>query len=175
MEYAKQEQILKCMADVLNQNGFRADVTPKSEKSPLMLRCENRAMGKVKKDVTVECCFIPIAMPSEDTGLLQFFVTVFSGVPEMYAPMTKQACEYCNDFSALGSFGFFEDAGQIYLKHNTLLDSSLDLEKVITFMADNISLLFASVTRFIDGLATVGFTGMPLQAAIDQELFPRIG
>jgi len=96
-------------------------------------------------------------------------------LPEMYAPVTRQACEYCNDFSALGAFGFFPDAGQIYLKHNTLLDSSLEFEKVITFFADNISLLFASVSRFIDGLATVGFTGTPLQAAIDQELFPRLG
>lgn len=170
-----QERILSCMADVLNQNGFRAELLRQGDKNPLMLRCENRAMGKVKKDVTIECCFIPIAMPSEETGLLQFFVTLFGSVPEMYAEQTKQACEYCNDFSALGSFGFFSDAGQIYLKHNTLLDTSTEFEKVITFVADNISLLIASVGRFIDGLATVGFTGMPLRAAIDQELFPRIG
>ncbi len=175
MKKEMQERILGCMADVLNQNGFRAELLRQGDGNPLMLRCENRAMGKVKKDVIIECCFIPIAMPSEETGLLQFFVTLFGGVPEMYAPMTKQACEYCNDFSALGFFGFFQDAGQIFLKHNTLLDSSLEFEKVITFVADNISLLFASVSRFIDGLATVGFTGMPLQAAIDQELFPRLG
>lgn len=175
MEKATQERILSCMADVLTQNGFRAELMRQGEENPLMLRCENRSMGKVKKDVIVECCFIPIAMPGEDTGLLQFFVTLFGGVPEMYAEQTKQACEYCNDFSALGSFGFFPDAGQIYLKHNTLLDTSVDFEKVITFVADNISLLFASVGRFIDGLATVGFTGMPLRAAIDQELFPHLG
>ncbi len=175
MEKAMQERILSCMADVLNQNGFRAELLRQGEENPLMLRCENRAMGKVKKDVTIECCFIPIAMPSEETGLLQFFVTLFGSVPEMYAEQTKRACEYCNDFSALGSFGFFPDAGQIYLKHNTLLDSSVDFEKVITFVADNISLLVASVGRFIDGLATVGFTGMPLRAAIDQELFPQMG
>ncbi len=175
MKKEMQERILGCMADVLNQNGFRAELLRQGDGNPLMLRCENRAMGKVKKDVIIECCFIPIAMPSEETGLLQFFVTLFGGVPEMYAPMTKQACEYCNDFSALGFFGFFQDAGQIFLKHNTLLDSSLEFEKVITFVADNISLLFASVSRFIDGLASVGFTGTPLQAAIDQELFPRLG
>lgn len=174
MKKEMQERILGCMNDVLNQNGFRSELMRQGEGSPLLLRCENRSVGKVKKDVTLECCFIPISMPSEDTGLLQFFVTLFDGVPEMYAPMTKQSCEYCNDFSALGLFGFFQDAGQIYLKHNTLLDASVPFEKIIPFVADNISLLFASVSRFIDGLATVGFTGMPLQAAIDQELFPHL-
>lgn len=173
MKLEKQQQILSCMADVLNQNGFRAEVMQK-EGAPLLLRCEAMRQGKVQKDVTIECCFIPIAMPNEDTGLLQFFVTLFTGVPEMYAKQTRSACEYCNDFCALGHFGFFADAGQIYLKHNTLIDSSLDLEKVITFFADNISLLMASVTRFIDGLASVGFSGMPLEAALEQELLPRI-
>ena len=88
------------------------DLLRQGDGNPLMLRCENRAMGKVKKDVIIECCFIPIAMPSEETGLLQFFVTLFGGVPEMYAPMTKQACEYCNDFSALGSLGFSRTPGR---------------------------------------------------------------
>lgn len=173
MKKEMQERILGCMSDVLNENGFHAELLRQGEENPLMLRCENRAMGKVKKDVILESCFIPISLPGEDTGLLQFFVTLFDGVPEMYAPVTAQACEYCNDFSALGVFGFFKDAGQIYLKHNTLLDGSVPFEKIIPFVADNISLLFASVTRFIDGLATVGFTGTPLQAAIEQELFPH--
>ena len=173
MKLEKQQQILGCMADVLNQNGFRAEVM-QQEGSPLLLRCEATRQGKVQKDVTIESCFIPIALPAEETGLLQFFVTLFTGVPEANFRHVKAACEYCNDFCALGHFGFFADAGQIYLKHTTLIDSSLDLEKVITFFADNISVLMASVTRFIDGLASVGFSGMPLEAAIEQELLPKL-
>ena len=173
MKLEKQQQILGCMADVLNQNGFRAEVM-QQEGSPLLLRCEAMRQGKVQKDVTIESCFIPIALPAEETGLLQFFVTLFTGVPEVNFRHVKAACEYCNDFCALGHFGFFADAGQIYLKHTTLIDSSLDLEKVITFFADNISVLMASVTRFIDGLASVGFSGMPLEAAIEQELLPKL-
>ncbi|MBP3313015.1 MAG: hypothetical protein J6L72_12385 [Butyricicoccus sp.] len=173
MKLEKQQQILGCMADVLNQNGFRAEVM-QQEGSPLLLRCEAMRQGKVQKDVTIESCFIPIALPAEETGLLQFFVTLFTGVPETNFRHVKAACEYCNDFCALGHFGFFADAGQIYLKHTTLIDASLDLEKVITFFADNISVLMASVTRFIDGLASVGFSGMPLEAAIEQELLPKL-
>ncbi len=173
MKTEQQNQILSCMADVLNQNGFRAEVMQK-EGAPTLLRCEAMRQGKVQKDVTIETCFIPIALPGEDSGLLQFFVTLFMGVPEMYHKQMHSACEYCNDFCALGHFGFFADAGQVYLKHTTLLDGSLELEKNIMFIADNISLLMASVTRFIDGLASVGFSGIPLDAALEQDLLPKM-
>lgn len=174
MDINKQKQILACMNDVLGQNGFRAELIEQSEVTPLMLRAETQRIGKIAKEATIEACFIPIALPDESNGLLQFFVTLFQNVPEENALQVERACKYCNDFSALGSFGFFAPAGQVYLKHNTLLDTSLDLEKVITFVADNISLLVASVTRFIDAFAAIGFSGVPLDAAIDQELLPKM-
>ena len=87
----------------------------------------------------------------------------------------RHACDYCNNFCALGSFGFFEEAGQIYLKHNTLVDGSLELEKIIPFVADNISVLIAAVSRFIDGLAQIAYAGMTLDAVIEQDLFPKLG
>lgn len=173
MKLEKQQQIFSCMADVLNQNGFRAEVM-QQEGAPLLLRCEAQRQGKVAKDVTVECCFIPIGLPSEDTGLLQFFVTLFQNAPETYAKQLRAACDYCNDFCALGHLGLFADAGQLYLKHNTLIDGSLELEQIITFFADNISLLMAAVTLFIDGLAAVGFSGLPLEVALEQDLFPKM-
>ncbi len=173
MKLEKQQQIFSCMADVLNQNGFRAEVM-QQEGTPLLLRCEAQRQGKVAKDVTVECCFIPIGLPSEDTGLLQFFVTLFQNAPETYSKQLRAACDYCNDFCALGHLGLFADAGQLYLKHNTLIDGSLELEQIITFFADNISLLMAAVTRFIDGLAAVGFSGLPLEVALEQDLFPKM-
>lgn len=173
MKTEKQQQILTCMADILNQNGFRAEVM-QSENAPMLLRCEAARQGKVGKDVTIESCFIPMQLPGENSGLLQFFVTLFQNVPDLYAGETRRACAYCNDFCALGSFHFFEEAGQLYLKHNTLLDGSAELEKIATYFADNISLLLASVSRFIDGLASVAFSGTPVEAAIEQELFPKL-
>ncbi len=44
MKLEKQQQILGCMADVLNQNGFRAEVM-QQEGSPLLLRCEAMRQG----------------------------------------------------------------------------------------------------------------------------------
>lgn len=167
------ERILTCMAEVLNQNGFRAEVM-KSESAPTLLRCEAMRQGKVQRDVLVECCFIPMALPSEDTGLLQCFATLFDGAPERNAAQLRRACTYCNDFCALGAFGCFAEAGQVYLKHNTLIDGTLELQQIVTFIADNLSLLLASVSRFIDGLAAVGFSGTPLEGAIAQELFPQL-
>lgn len=174
MDINKQKQILACMNDVLGQNGFRAELIEQTEATPLMLRAETQRIGKIAKEATIEACFIPIALPDENNGLLQFFVTLFQNVPEENALQVERACKYCNDFSALGNFGFFAPAGQVYLKHNTLVDASLDPEKVITFVADNISLLVASVTRFIDAFAAIGFSRVPLDAAIDQELLPKM-
>jgi len=174
MKTEKQDQILVCMSDVLNQNGFRSEVMRK-EDVPTLLRCESARQGKVGMDVIVELCFIPMKLPSEEEGLMQFFVTLFENAPESNAPMLRRACTYCNDFCALGAFGLFEGTGQIYLKYNVLIDGSLSLNQNITLLADNISLLIATAARFIDGFAAVGFSGTPLEAVIAQELFPEIG
>lgn len=173
MKTEQQKQLLGCMADVLNQNGFRAEIQ-QQDNAPTLLRCEAMRQGKVAKDVVIECCFIPMPLPGEEMGLLQFFATLFQNVPEEHGATLRRACEYCNDFCALGAFGFFPQAGQLFLKHTTLIDGSLELEKNIRLVADNLSLLLASVGRFIDGLAAVGFSGMPLEAVIDQELFPKL-
>ena len=173
MKIEQQNQILGCMTEVLNQNGFRAELM-QQEGSPTLLRCEAMRQGKVAKDVVIECCFIPMQLPTEEMGLLQFFVTLFQGVPQDNLAQLRRACTYCNDFCALGAFGLYEQAGQLYLKHNTLIDGSTELEKIIPFVADNISVLLASVSRFIDGLAQVGYAGMTLDTVIEQELFPKV-
>ena len=173
MKTEQQNQILGCMNDVLNQNGFRAEIM-QQEGAPTILRCEAMRQGKVAKEVVIEACFIPMQLPDENMGLLQFFVTLFQGAPEEHKVQLHRACDYCNGFCALGAFGFYEQAGQIYLKHNTLVDGSLDLDKIIPFVADNISVLLAAVSRFIDGLAQVAYAGMTLDAVIDQELFPKM-
>ena len=53
MKTEQQNRILTCMADVLNQNGFRAEVM-QSENAPTLLRCEAMRQGKVAKDVVIE-------------------------------------------------------------------------------------------------------------------------
>lgn len=174
MKIEQQKQILGCMNDVLGQNGFRSELVEPKDGAPLMLRAETQRLGKIAKEATIEACFIPLALPDEHSGLLQFFVTLFHDAPEENKALIQRTCTYCNDFSALGAFGYFEPAGQIYLKHNTLVDGSLELQQVVTFVADNISLLVASATRFIDAFASAGFSGMPLESLIDQELLPRI-
>ena len=114
MKIEQQNQILGCMNDVLNQNGFRSEIM-QQEGAPTILRCEAMRQGKVAKDVVIEACFIPMQLPEEDMGLLQFFVTLFQGAPEGHENQLRRACDYCNNFCALGAFGFFEQAGQIYL------------------------------------------------------------
>ncbi len=173
MKLEKQEQLLTCMADVLNQNGLRSEVM-RQQNAPTLLRCEAPRQGKVAKDAVFEICFIPMQLPGEEMGLLQFFVTLFEHAPGRNAVQLRKACDYCNDFCALGAFGFFEQTGQIYLKYNTLVNGSMKLDNNVTLVADTISLLLASVGRFIDGLAAVGFSGMPLDVVIEQELLPKI-
>ena len=112
MDTNKQKQILACMNDVLGQNGFRAELIQQTENTPLMLRAETQRLGKIAKEVIVEACFIPIALPDENNGLLQFFVTLFQNVPEQNAAQTERTCKYCNDFSALGILDFLHGQGK---------------------------------------------------------------
>lgn len=174
MKNEQQTQILGCMTDVLNQNGFHAELM-QQEGAPTLLRCEASKQGKAEKDIVIECCFIPMQLPTEGMGLLQFFVTLLEGAPDCNSEQTEKACAYCNDFCALGAFGLFEQAGQVYLKHNTIVDGSLELEKIIPFIADNLSVLLAAVSRFMDGLLQVAYEGKALDTVIDEGLFPKIG
>lgn len=175
MEHEKQTQILSCMADVLKDNGYRTEVVHSDDSAhPTILRVEATRIGKIMQDIMIEMCFIPIAMPGEGVALLQYYITLFNGLPENTARETQKACEYCNDYCALGTFGYFKPAGQLYHKHNTLLPLQEDLEKMITFMADNLSLVLASTTRFIDAFATISNGVMDVQAAVEQGLLPKM-
>lgn len=169
-------QIFGCMADVLKENGYRSEVVKSDDPSnhPSLLRVEAQRNGKIMQDIMVEMCFIPLPLPGEDVGLLQFYATLFTGLPEEHAKEVKRCCEHCNDYCALGAFGYFEPAGQLYLKHNTLVNVGDEPQKVIGFMADNLSLVLASVRRFIDAFATVANGVMSVDIAIEQELLPSM-
>ena len=90
MDATKQKQILGCMSDVLNQNGFRSQLIEQGEGTPLMLRAETQRLGKVAKEATIEACFIPIALPDDNNGLLQFFVTLFTMCPSRTSTRPKR-------------------------------------------------------------------------------------
>lgn len=94
MDANKQRQILGCMSDVLGQNGFRSELIEQGERTPLMLRAETQRLGKIAKEATIEACFIPISLPDENNGLLQFFVTLFNNVPAENQAQTEKACRY---------------------------------------------------------------------------------
>lgn len=175
MDNEKALQILGCMGDVLKDNGFRVEVVKSDDGAhPVLLRVEQPRTGKIMQDVLIEMCFIPMQMPGEDVALLQYYVTLFTGLPEERARETKRATEYCNDYCALGAFGYFAPAGQLYLKHNTLVNVADELQKTVTFMADNLSLVLASVTRFIDAFAAISNGVMTVDVAVEQELLPQM-
>lgn len=172
----KQLRILECMKDVLKDNGFRAELS-KSEQDPNqppILRLEQSRTGKIMQDICMEICFIPMQMPTEGMALLQFYTTLFHGLRPEFEKEVRKACEYCNDYCAVGAFSYFTPAQQLYLKHNTVLDTRGDLEQIVTIIAENISLALASVQRFIDAFAAISNGVMTVDTAIAQELLPQI-
>ncbi|MFR1150170.1 MAG: hypothetical protein ACLSDM_00765 [Butyricicoccus sp.] len=156
MKIEQQNQILGCMNDVLNQNGFRAEIMQK-DGAPTILRCEAMRQGKVAKDVVIEACFIPMQLPAEDMGLLQFFVTLFQGAPENNKVQLRHACDYCNNFCALGSFGFFEGRSD--------LPQAQHIGRRLSRARENHSVCGGQHFRvdrgslFIDGLAQIAYAG----------------
>lgn len=171
MENTK-EKILSCMGDVLKENNFRCEMIQGSETAPAVLRIETQKNGKVMQDVLIELCFIPIPLPRETGALLQFYATIFNGLPGTHMKELKKACEWCNDFCALGFFSVFESAGQLYLKQNVLLDTADSLEKNVNVIADNFSLILAGVGRFVDAFAAIANGVMTVEIAHEQGLLP---
>ncbi|MBR3867354.1 MAG: hypothetical protein IKM54_06145, partial [Butyricicoccus sp.] len=62
-ENPKQKQILSCMTDVLNQNGFRAQLIDAAENNLMMMRAETQRLGKIGKEAVIDLCFIPVQLP----------------------------------------------------------------------------------------------------------------
>ncbi len=171
----KQTQILACMVDVLKENNFRAElVKPQDETHPMLLRVEHPRTGKIMQDIMIEICFIHMPMPTEGMALLQFYTTLFTGLRPEFEKEVRKTCEYCNDYCALGAFNYFTPAHQLYLKHNTVLDTRAELEPIVTVFAENLSLVMASVERFIDAFATISNGVMDMRAAIEQGLLPQV-
>ena len=130
--------------------------------------------GKVAKDVVIEACFIPMQLPAEDMVGLQFAsLRCFTGAPKKQRVQLRHACDYCNNFCAPGSVRLaLRGRSDLPQAQHTLVDGSLELEKIIPFVADNISVLIMASPRFIDGLAQIAcIQAYRSDAVIEQDLF----
>ncbi len=111
MKIEQQNQILGCMNDVLNQNGFpRGDHAEGRRTDHSALRGD-AGQGKVAKDVVIEACFIPMQLPAEDMGTAAVLRHSVSGCTGKQQGAAPPYARLLNNFCALGSFGFFEEAG----------------------------------------------------------------
>ncbi len=168
----QKKSILSCMADVLKQNGFPTEFFEGKDGNPPITRIEARRQGKVQQDVIIEMCFVPMNMPRPDTQLFQLYATLMVNMPDKNMPELKRAIFYCNDFCPIGQFGVFEQAGQVYMRHNMVLNMEDSLERIVTDICDYYSLMIASIGRFIDALAQIASGASTIELARDMELLP---
>lgn len=171
MEEQKKE-ILACMADVMKQNGFPTDFFEGRDGNPHLTRIEARRQGKVQQDVIIEMCFVPMNMPRPNTQLFQLYATLMVNMPEKTMPELKRAIFYCNDFCPVGQFGVFEGAGQVYMRHNLVLNMEDELERIVTDICDYFSLMLASIGRFIDALAQIASGASTIEICRETDLLP---
>lgn len=168
----QKKSILSCMADVLKQNGFPTEFFEGKDGNPPITRIEARRQGKVQQDVIIEMCFVPMSMPRPNTQLFQLYATLMVNMPDKFMPELKRAVFYCNDFCPIGQFGVFENAGQVYMRHNLVLNMEDTLERIVTDICDYYSLMIASIGRFIDALAQIASGATTIELARDMELLP---
>ncbi len=170
----KKLEVLSVLAAVLKDNRFDAKFMQGENGSLPLTRIDLPKKGKVGVDVGIEMCFIPMPMARPNTALLQVYVSVLSlpEIPRNCMAELKRAVFYCNDFCAIGQFGVFERAGQVYLRHNIILNLEDEMERIVTDICDYYSLVLASVDRFVDGLAQVATGVATLESAMDMGLFP---
>lgn len=168
----QKKSILSCMADVLKQNGFPTEFFEGQDGHPPITRIEARRQGKVQQDVIIEMCFVPMKMPRPNTQLFQLYATLMVNMPEKNMPELKRAIFYCNDFCPIGQFGVFEEAGQVYMRHNMVVNTDDTMERIVTDICDYYSLMIASIGRFIDALAQIASGATTIELARDMELLP---
>lgn len=171
MEELKKD-VLKTMADVLRQNGFPTEFLEGENGNPPVTKIELRKQGKVQQDVMMAMSFIPMGMAREETALFQIYTTLLVNMPDKSMPELKRAIFYCNDFCPVGQFGLFESNGEVFMRHNIVLEMNRSLEEIITYICDYFSLMLASIGKFMDGLAQIASGATTIEIARDMELIP---
>ena len=170
-------QILSCMADVMQQNGFRTQFFDGKDGNPAMTRVELNRLGKVKQDVIIDMWFPPAKMAREETALFQMHATMFQiepGAMERNLPELKRAIFYINNFCTIGQYGLFEEDGVIYMRHNIVVNMKDDMQRIITDLCDYYSLLLTGVQRFVDAIAQIAMGAVNIEVAKEMDLLPKV-
>ncbi|MDO5785449.1 MAG: hypothetical protein Q4P20_10355 [Eubacteriales bacterium] len=170
-------QILSCMAEVIQQNGFRTQFFDGKDGNPPMTRVELNRLGKVKQDVIIDMWFPPAKMAREETALFQMHATMFQiepGAMEKNLPELKRAIFYINNFCTIGQFGLFEEDGVIYMRHNIVVNMQDDMERIVTDICDYFSLLLTGVQRFVDAIAQIAMGAVNIEVAKEMDLLPKM-
>lgn len=170
-------QVLACMAEVIQQNGFRTQFFDGKDGNPPMTRIELNRLGKVKQDVIIDMWFPPAKMAREETALFQMHATMFQIKPdamEKNLPELKRAIFYINNFCTIGQFGLFEEDGVIYMRHNIVVNMQDDMERIVTDICDYFSLLLTGVQRFVDAIAQIAMGAVNIEVAKEMDLLPNM-
>lgn len=170
-------QVLTCMAEVIQQNGFRTQFFDGKDGNPPMTRIELNRLGKVKQDVIIDMWFPPAKMAREETALFQMHATMFQiepGAMEKNLPELKRAIFYINNFCTIGQFGLFEQDGVIYMRHNIVVNMQDDMERIVTDICDYFSLLLTGVQRFVDAIAQIAMGAVNIEVAKEMDLLPNM-
>ena len=170
-------RILSCMADVIQQNGFRTQFFDGKDGNPPMTRVELNRLGKVKQDVIIDMWFPPASMAREETSLFQMHATMFQiepGAMDRHLPELKRALFYINNFCTIGQFGLFEADGVIYMRHNIVVNMKDDPERIITDICDYFSLMLTGVQRFVDAIAQIAMGAVSIEIAKEMDLLPKL-
>lgn len=173
----RKNSILSCMADVIQQNGFRTQFFDGKDGNPPMTRVELNRLGKVKQDVIIDMWFPPANMAREETALFQMHATMFQiepGAMEKNLPELKRAIFYINNFCTIGQFGLFEEDGVIYMRHNIVVNMQDDMERMVTDICDYFSLMLTGVQRFVDAIAQIAMGAVSIEIAKEMDLLPNM-
>ena len=149
MKTEQQNQILGCMNDVLNQNGFRAEIM-QQEGAPTILRCEAMRQGQGRegrcdRGMLLSRC----SLPDEKHGSAPVLRDAFSGRSRGAQGAAAPCLRLLQRLLCARRIRLFMSRrARSTSSNNTLVDGSLELDKIIPFVADNISVLLAAVSRF---------------------------
>ncbi|WP_419875785.1 hypothetical protein [Candidatus Pristimantibacillus sp. PTI5] len=118
------DRLLRLLETDYNAEGFSTGWAEPTSEDPfrsLIVRFDG--IGEEARVMQLELGFLPNMEDAEAAGIciLQAFVTIAEGVSPVYCGELLRLAAKLNTMLPLGAFGFFEDTGVVYFKHNSLL------------------------------------------------------
>ncbi|MFD2671277.1 hypothetical protein [Marinicrinis sediminis] len=158
MTGTEMERILQGCQALYGEAGIPVKVVEADEQFPYAsLLVAFDGIGEQERNIQLDICFLPSLQSSDEdpVQLLQTFVSICEAPGVTLSPDMHRFIQLLNTNLPLGAFGWMEEAGVLFYKANTIIDTAVDQAQNVKMMDRQNGLILHIHQLFMDVILDV--------------------